>query len=86
MNRLNAYYGSVQHFLNLYLIIALAKKGLSWIRVKQMEGQKALALVERDLQAPAYREEQDGKIYFEFPDILMVSYKNIFLIFLNVKW
>lgn len=29
MNRLNAYYGSVQHFLNLYLVIALAKKGLS---------------------------------------------------------
>ena len=75
MNRLNAYYGSVQHFFKSVFNNSVSKEGFILDRVKQMEGQKALALVERDLQAPAYREEQDGKIYFEFPDILMVSYK-----------
>ena len=36
-------------FLNLYLIIVLIKKGFILDRIKQMEGQKALALVEKDL-------------------------------------
>ena len=75
MNRLNAYYGSVQHFFKSVFNNSVSKEGFILDRVKQMEGQKALALVEKDLQAPAYRSEMDGKVYFEFPDILMVSYK-----------
>ena len=75
MNRLNAYYGSVQHFFKSVFNNSVNKEGFILDRIKQMEGQKALALVEKDLQAPAYRSEMDGKVYFEFPDILMVSYK-----------
>ncbi|WP_407534802.1 carboxypeptidase-like regulatory domain-containing protein [Elizabethkingia miricola] len=75
MNRLNAYYGSVQHFFKSVFNNSVNKEGFILDRVKHMEGQKALALVEKNLQAPAYRSEVDGKVYFEFPDILMVSYK-----------
>ncbi|PUB25051.1 carboxypeptidase-like protein [Elizabethkingia sp. YR214] len=75
MNRLNAYYGSVQHFFKSVFNNRVNKEGFILDRVKHMEGQKALALVEKDLQASAYRSEADGKVYFEFPDILMVSYK-----------
>lgn len=75
MNRLNAYYGSVQHFFKSVFNNSVNKEGFILDRIKHMEGQKALALVEKDLQASAYRSETDGKVYFEFPDILMVSYK-----------
>nr|WP_305050262.1 hypothetical protein [Elizabethkingia bruuniana] len=75
MNRLNAYYGSVQHFFKSVFNNSVNKEGFILDRIKHMEGQKALALVEKDLQASAYRSEADGKVYFEFPDILMVSYK-----------
>ena len=75
MNRLNAYYGSVQHFFKSVFNNSVNKEGFILDRIKHMEDQKALALVEKDLQASAYRSEADGKVYFEFPDILMVSYK-----------
>lgn len=47
MNRLNAYYGSVQHFFKSVFNNSVNKEGFILDRVKHMEGQKALALVEK---------------------------------------
>ena len=75
MNRLNAYYGSVQHFFKSVFNNSVNKEGFILDRVKQMEGQKALALVEKIFRHLHTEEERMAKVYFEFPDILMVSYK-----------
>ncbi|WP_407482576.1 carboxypeptidase-like regulatory domain-containing protein [Elizabethkingia meningoseptica] len=75
MNRLNAYYGSVQHFFKALYSNKVNQEGFTVDRVKEMENKKALALTERDLPASAYRSEDNGKVYFEFPDIFMLSYR-----------